>query len=47
MKESQSAEIKEFKDFTTITNIRKLTQEAITPVVKRYSPLLIAALRHK
>ena len=32
---SKAEEMKEYKEFTTITNIRKLTQEAITPIISR------------
>ena len=31
---------KELRDFQTVTNIRKITQEALAPVIKKY-PLLI------
>lgn len=34
--EEQPKEIKEYKDFTSVTNIRKFTQEAMSPVIRRY-----------
>lgn len=33
--EEPPKEIKEFKDFTSVTAIRKFTQEAMAPVIRR------------